>query len=119
MARQTENYFLCFNECPKHAYKSVSVDLIRADGSGHGTRVTPSKCCGSWTTVRKWMLSASEWKNLADEARRAQRLAARQEKKRKLVDAAVEKFKADRAAAFHHGITQTQAFKISKQKRRA
>ena len=80
MARQTENYFLCFNECPKHSYKSVSVDLIRADGSGHGTRVTPSKCCGSWSTVRKWMLSASEWKVLADEARRAQRLAARREK---------------------------------------
>ena len=80
MARQTENYFLCFNECPKHAYKSVSVDLIRADGSGHGTRVTSSKCCGSWTTVRKWMLSASEWKTLADEARRAQRFAVKQER---------------------------------------
>lgn len=71
------NHYLCINECPKHRYRSISIDIIRADGTGYGTRVTPSKCCGSWTTVKKWPLSAFEWKQLADEARKAQRAGAR------------------------------------------
>jgi hypothetical protein len=71
-------YYLCINECARHGYRCVSIDHLDKNGNGSGTRLTPNKCCGSWSVLRKWKLSESEWKKLADEARRAQRATKRQ-----------------------------------------
>lgn len=38
--------------CPAHNYYAVAIN---------DTRVTPSKCCGSWTVLRQWKaVSVSE-----------------------------------------------------------
>jgi len=36
------------------------------DTDGGGTRVTPSKCCGQWQTVKAWTLSKRAWQELAE-----------------------------------------------------
>ena len=54
-------YSLCINKCSQHGVYSISVE----DGGGCGDRVTPSKCCGSWTTLHKWNLSVDHWKEIA------------------------------------------------------
>lgn len=51
---------LVINKCPTHGYWSVSID----DEHG-GTRVTRSKCCGRWDTVKEFTLSQSDWQELA------------------------------------------------------
>lgn len=61
---------LCVMRCSSHGVFAVSID----DESG-GFRVTPSKCCGSWTDVARWHLSEREWLDIATEAKRAAKLA--------------------------------------------
>jgi hypothetical protein len=40
------------NECPNgHGYRCISIG---------NTRITPSKCCGSWKTVQKWTVDSDE-----------------------------------------------------------
>ena len=51
---------LVINRCARHNFFSVSID--NEDG---GTRITPSKCCGSWDTVKEWQLSAAQWREIA------------------------------------------------------
>ncbi len=51
--------FLAINRCPEHeAFWSISVD----DEGGSGTRITPSKCCGRWNVVRKFLMSEADLK---------------------------------------------------------
>jgi hypothetical protein len=39
-------------KCPIHKdFWSVSIDDT---DSGHGTRITPSKCCGQWRVIKAW-----------------------------------------------------------------
>lgn len=57
---------LVINQCHSHGVYSVSVE----DENG-GMRITPSKCCGSWSTVKEWALSKSDWLDLAKEATKA------------------------------------------------
>jgi len=40
---------LCIDKCLRHGYWAVSIE-----DDGIGTRLTPIKCCGSWTTVKSW-----------------------------------------------------------------
>lgn len=53
--------------CPVHpAFMSVAVQF-----DGHGTRLTPSKCCGQWTIVKSWNLDEDDWRAVIVEAERA------------------------------------------------
>lgn len=61
--------------CPTHGYWSVSID----DESG-GTRLTPSKCCGRWSIVKSWRLSAQEWDRVIAEVRVALMRTRKQER---------------------------------------
>ena len=51
---------LVINVCHQHNYYAISID----DDNG-GQRITPNKCCGSWTTLKAWDLSAHDWRELA------------------------------------------------------
>lgn len=66
----SEAKFLSINVCSRHGVYSISVD-----GDNGGTRVTPSKCCGSWSTVKEWKLSERNWLDLASEATKAAAIA--------------------------------------------
>lgn len=54
---------LCIVRCPTHYYYAISID---DPDTGIGTRVTPSKCCGRWDTVKEFWLSEAQWENLSD-----------------------------------------------------
>ena len=51
---------LAINRCPVHGWWAVTIE----DGSG-GVRVTPSKCCGRWDTVKALHMSERDWRELA------------------------------------------------------
>lgn len=53
--------YLTVARCPTHGWMAVSID-----DDGGGVRVTPGKCCGRWDTVKRWSLSAREWRELAE-----------------------------------------------------
>lgn len=56
--------------CPKHPkFWSIGID----EKNGIGTRVTPSKCCGTWTTIMQWELSKDDWALIAELASNASR----------------------------------------------
>ena len=57
---------LTIMRCSKHSYWAVSID----DANG-GSRITPSKCCGSWSDVKSWRLSEREWRDIANQATEA------------------------------------------------
>ena len=57
---------LSIDQCLRHGFYAICI----ADADG-GTRVTPSKCCGSWSEVKSWTLEPSQWRELAEEAERA------------------------------------------------
>ena len=53
--------YLSIDRCPKHPeFWAVCVAELDEHGDGSGTRITPSKCCGSWERVREWKLSAHD-----------------------------------------------------------
>lgn len=66
---------LSIDKCPVHGYWAISINEEAVDGSGIGTRVTPGKCCGMWSSVRNWKLSSAEWEALEKEAKFAAKLA--------------------------------------------
>ena len=52
-------YSLSINRCPIHAdFWAICLDWRTAKGDGHGTRLTPSKCCGRWETIKQFKVSA-------------------------------------------------------------
>jgi hypothetical protein len=51
---------LTINKC-NHGTFAISLD----DENG-GTRLTPSKCCGSWKEVQAWELSAEDCRDFAN-----------------------------------------------------
>ena len=55
--------YISINKCQKHGYFSIFLD----DESGSGTRLTSSKCCGSWQEVKRWPLTSEELKEIANE----------------------------------------------------
>jgi hypothetical protein len=58
---------LAIMRCSRHGLNAVSID----DDDGGGRRITPSKCCGSWTNVQTWRLGASDWRDIERLAREA------------------------------------------------
>lgn len=66
--RQPRRRVLAINRCPKHPeFFSVCIE----DEDGSGTRITPSKCCGEWSTFKTWSLSANNWREIARSAEEA------------------------------------------------
>jgi NTP pyrophosphatase (non-canonical NTP hydrolase) len=57
-AIQREQY-LAINKCPNHGFYSITVE-----DDDTGTRVTPSKCCGRWDTVKRWKVSQCDLASL-------------------------------------------------------
>jgi hypothetical protein len=54
--------YLTINQCPQHKdFMSVSID----DEDG-GYRLTPSKCCGRWVTIKKWKMTAKDLREIAE-----------------------------------------------------
>ena len=58
---------LAIDRCPRHdSFWAINI------GDNHsGERITPSKCCGQWSTIREWKLSESDWLRVAELARLA------------------------------------------------
>lgn len=50
-------------QCPVHR----NFWMVSIDGDGSGTRLTPSKCCGSWREVRSWKMTGKELRRMANE----------------------------------------------------
>lgn len=57
--------------CDRHGFYAVEI----GDDSG-GTRITPSKCCGSWRRIKSWSLSQGDWEGIANKAKACARKAA-------------------------------------------
>lgn len=53
------NKKLVINRCSRHDCYSIAIE----DKTG-GTRVTSSKCCGSWSTFKEFRMSPSNWLEL-------------------------------------------------------
>jgi hypothetical protein len=54
MIRPDLKTYLSINRCPVHSdFWSISIDDEIC-----GQRITPSKCCGRWRTVKQWRLDA-------------------------------------------------------------
>lgn len=51
--------YLSIDQCPNHP----EFVAIAVDSDAGGTRITPSKCCGRWTTVKRWAID----ERMADE----------------------------------------------------
>ena len=62
--------------CHAHDYWGIDIGDLQ---TGH--RITPSKCCGSWTTFKSWQLSSDEWADLAERALVESRRAGGRRKK--------------------------------------
>ena len=58
--KSTVEAYIAIDRCPVHGYYAVCVGERNGDGSGHGTRLTPSKCCGRWDEVRSWPLTVAD-----------------------------------------------------------
>jgi hypothetical protein len=62
--------YLAINRCPIHRdFLSVAIE----EEDGGGTRITPSKCCGRWETLKRWPLEESQWLTVASLAKTAAR----------------------------------------------
>jgi hypothetical protein len=58
------------SRCPKHGFYAISIGTEE-----WGQRITPSKCCGRWVSVKKWELSKYDWEYLAKSALAAAKCA--------------------------------------------
>jgi hypothetical protein len=56
------NYYLSIDECPRHGFMAVSIG-----NKDTGTRLTPSKCCGSWETVHSWKVTSQDIDSMVEE----------------------------------------------------
>jgi len=65
--------YLSIDRCARHNFYAISID-----DEDSGRRVTPSKCCGSWSTVKQWRLSERDWRELAEEASKAAESVAKE-----------------------------------------
>lgn len=57
---------LSIDRCNKHGYYAVSIC-----DKNSGLRVTPSKCCGSWSSVKDFRMSERDWRDLSAKAAEA------------------------------------------------
>lgn len=53
--------WLALLECKRHGFKAISIE----DKDGHGYRITPGKCCGSWQTMKRWKVTAEDMREAA------------------------------------------------------
>jgi hypothetical protein len=53
------NKKLVINRCSRHDCYAIAIE-----DENSGTRVTSSKCCGSWSTVKEFSMSSSDWLEL-------------------------------------------------------
>ena len=51
---------LSIDQCPIHKFWAIAVNV-----DSHGTRLTPSKCCGRWREVRVWRMDAHHLREAA------------------------------------------------------
>jgi hypothetical protein len=70
---------LVIMRCREHQAWAVSIDDTE---DGTGSRVTPGKCCGSWRTVKEFVMTSALWTELADAAAFAADRAALAERKK-------------------------------------
>jgi hypothetical protein len=54
--------YLCIDFCPEHKFYAISIE--DCDG---GKRITPSKCCGRWRTIKRWVIDERMEANLREE----------------------------------------------------
>ena len=50
-------------KCPIHGMWSISLD----NNSDTGLRITPYKCCGRWTDIKRFPISAEQLRSIAEE----------------------------------------------------
>ena len=54
---------LAINRCPTHGFWAITIEDDMT-----GVRVTPSKCCGRWDTVKEFRMSERDWRELSEQA---------------------------------------------------
>lgn len=55
---------LSIDRCPRHQdFWAVSINELEGDG-GSGDRLTPSKCCGQWQSVRQWDMTPNDLRRM-------------------------------------------------------
>jgi len=74
------SFKLSINRCPVHKnFWSVCLDTYQ-DGEGqHGTRLTNSKCCGSWREQTSFPMRLADLESMRDEIEHAIGLLQEQE----------------------------------------
>lgn len=53
--------FIAIMRCPKHP-NFWALNIEEPDGCG--TRITPGKCCGSWTTLHRWPIGRVDFNEI-------------------------------------------------------
>ena len=71
IAAKAAREYLTITRCPLHGYYAVIID----SPNGGGTRLTPSKCCGRWADLKKFRMSARDWREMARLAREMAQIA--------------------------------------------
>jgi hypothetical protein len=53
--------WISIDKCP-HGTLSIALDT-----EGGGTKLLPAKCCGSWTRIKAWSVTAEQLREIANE----------------------------------------------------
>ena len=63
------SFSLSVNRCPTHQdFWSICLDRRDPSGDGSGVRLTHSKCCGHWETIKTFTLTKSDLQVMIEEA---------------------------------------------------
>lgn len=61
-------YSLSIYRCSIHQeFWAISLDNQDERGNGTGTRLTPSKCCGRWNTVKSFRMNKDDLEGMVGE----------------------------------------------------
>jgi len=74
------SFKLSVNRCPHHpSFWSVCLDAYHEGALESGTRLTNSKCCGSWKLQRSFPMRLADLESMRDEIEHAIGLLREQE----------------------------------------
>lgn len=62
------SFRLSLNRCPVHReFMAIMLDEYDDnEQTGTGTRLTPSKCCGRWDTIKSWPLTKKQLEEIGN-----------------------------------------------------
>ena len=63
MKKKPLSFTLSYDECPTHRFGAICLN----SSEGHGRRLTSSKCCGRWDTLKAFRMSPRDLREAAEE----------------------------------------------------